>query len=199
MSISTANMDPYVYPGTAVLKNRRDIRDEGLLASFEADATARRLRHLELKPAPGSFDARHLQSIHHYIFQDLFDWAGEFRTVNIAKSGHQFAFHQHIASSLDSIFAPLKSESHLRSLTIDRFAERAAFYLGEINAIHPFREGNGRAQREFIRQIGVHNGWQFDWTRTTRHEMVEASRQSLHVDNSALEALLKSAIRPSVR
>jgi cell filamentation protein len=89
-------MDPYVYPGTSVLRNLRDIRDAQVLSEFEADATARRLRQLEQKPIDGRLDAGHLQAIHHHIFQDVFEWAGDFRTVNISKSGDPFVFQQHI-------------------------------------------------------------------------------------------------------
>src|SRR5665213_4147247 len=110
-NILTANMDPYVYPGTSVLRNLRGIHDKRLLSEFEDEASALRLRQLEHRPSKGSFDTRHLQAIHRSIFQDVFDWAGEFRTVNISKSGDPFAFHQHIASSLDKVFAELKSDN----------------------------------------------------------------------------------------
>jgi cell filamentation protein len=190
-NILTANMDPYVYPGTSVIRNLRDIRDAGVLGEFEAEATARRLRQLEHKPIKGRFDARHLQAIHRHIFQDVFEWAGEFRTVNISKSGDPFAFHQHIVSSLERMCGQLNREGNLLGLNPELFAARAAYYLGEINAIHPFREGNGRTQREFIRELGLHNGLLLDWRQISQEEMIEASRRSLRVDNSGLEQLLK--------
>jgi cell filamentation protein len=127
-------MDPYVYPGTSVLRNLRDIRDAQVLSEFEADATARRLRQLEQKPIDGRLDAGHLQAIHHHIFQDVFEWAGDFRTVNISKSGDPFAFQQHIVSSLDQLCGNLKRESHLVGGDLEHFATRGAYYLGEINA-----------------------------------------------------------------
>ena len=106
-------MDPYVYPETAVLRNLRDIRDAGQLDEFEAIATTRRTIELEHEPIGGRFDTRHLQAIHRHIFQDVYEWAGDFRTVNISKSGDTFAFHQHLVSSLDLICAELKRERHL--------------------------------------------------------------------------------------
>src|SRR5580658_10207199 len=127
-------MDPYVYPATSVLRNLRDIRDAGVLSEFEAEATARRLRQLENKPLLGRFDERHIQAIHHHIFQDVFEWAGEFRTVNISKSGDPFAFHQHIVSCLDKMCGELKHEGHSLGSDLERFAVRGAYYLGEINA-----------------------------------------------------------------
>ena len=186
-------MDPYVYPETNVLRNLRHIRDAGQLSKFEAIATTRRTVELEHEPIQGRFDARHLQAIHHHIFQDVYEWAGAFRTVNISKSGDPFAFCEHIVSSLDQTFAELKRELHLVDSDPDRFALRGAYYLGEINVVHPFREGNGRAQRELIRELGLHNGLMIDWRQVSREEMIEASRRSLRIDNAGLEQLLRKA------
>jgi cell filamentation protein len=188
-------MDPYVYPRTNVLRNLREIRDADVLNTVEAIATTRRLTELENKPLHGRFDTHHFQAIHRYIFQDMYAWAGELRTVNISKSGDTFAFVEHIASSLARTFWDLQGEGLLTGLDMRRFSNRAAYYLGEINAVHPFREGNGRAQREFIRQLGVHNGWVFDWTGISQEQMVDASIRSLRVDNRGLEDLLTRALR----
>jgi cell filamentation protein len=187
-------MDPYVYRGTSVLRNLRNIRDAGILNEFEPEATALRLLQFEQKPLSGGFDSRHVQAIHRHIFQDVYEWAGEFRTVNISKSGDTFAFCEHIASSLARALAGLQGESNFRGADVELFARRGAYYLGEINAIHPFREGNGRAQREFIRQLGVRNGLMLDWKRISREQMIEASRRSLRVDNTGLEDALTSAL-----
>lgn len=187
-------MDPYVYPETTVLRNLRDIRDAEQLSKFEAIATTRRTVELEHEPIAGRFDARHLQAIHHYIFQDVFEWAGDFRTVDISKSGDPFAFHQHIVSSLEKMCGELKREWHLAGSDLEHFASRGAYYLGELNAIHPFREGNGRTQREFIRELGLQSGLMLDWSQVSREEMIEASRHSLRVDNAGLEQILKKVL-----
>lgn len=90
-------MDPYVYPGTNVLRNLRGIRDPEELSKLEGIATARRLAELARNPVHGKFDARHLQAIHKYIFQDICAWAGEFRTVNTSRAGQfPFAFSHQI-------------------------------------------------------------------------------------------------------
>jgi cell filamentation protein len=187
-------MDPYVHPETNVLKNLRDIRDADQLNKFEAIATTRRIVELEHEPIQGQFDARHLQAIHHHIFQDVYEWAGDFRSVSISKSGDPFAFPRHIVSSLDKICGELKREMHLAGSDLERFASRGAYYLGEINAIHPFREGNGRTQREFIRELGLQNGLTIDWRQVSREEMIEASRRSLRTDNAELEQVLRKSL-----
>ena len=108
--------------------------------------------------------------------------------------GDPFAFPQHIVSSLDKTCEELKREAHLAGSDLERFASRAAYYLGELNAIHPFREGNGRTQREFIRELGLQSGLTTDWRQVSQEEMIEASRRSLRVDNAGLEELLKKAL-----
>ncbi len=128
-----------VRSGQGRQKPSRYPRPPSLLSEFEADATARRLRQLAGKALSWAFDRRHIQAIHHYIFQDVFDWAGEFRTVNISKAGDPFAFSDNLVSSLNRTFSELGRESHLRGIDIASFAGRGAYYVGEINAVHAFR------------------------------------------------------------
>ncbi len=187
-------MDPYVYPGTNVLRNLRGIRDAAALEAAEAIASSRRMVELEQKPLTGRFDPSHLRAVHHYIFQDVYDWAGEFRTVDIGKGGNLFALKDNIASCLDRVFDQLCKERHLAGLERAGFAQRSAYYLGEINAIHPFREGNGRTQREFLRELAVRNGFDFDWARISQAQMIEASTRSFRGDYSGLEELLLQSL-----
>ncbi len=192
----TGNSDPYVYPRTTVLKNLRDIRDPQALARFEAEAARRRLQELGSRPVAGRFDAKHLQAIHRHIFQDVYPWAGGFRTINIARAGQfPFAFPHQIARNISRIADGLKHEQYLKGLGAKEFAGRAAHYLGELNAIHPFREGNGRTQREFIRQLAEQAGHQLEWQRVDARQFHEASRVSFQRgDNSGLKASIRTAI-----
>ena len=187
-------MDPYVYPGTSVLRNLRDVRAPEELSQFEGTATARRIAELAHHPIRGTFDTSHLQAIHRYIFQDVYAWAGEFRTVDISKGGHLFGLYQHIVPFLHKTFVELQMEKYLAGTRLKHFAHRAAHYLGEINAIHPFRDGNGRTQREFIRNLAVRNGYALDWSRVSRDQMIGASRQSFRSDNAGLERALRAAL-----
>ncbi len=176
--------DPYIYPGTDVLRNIPDIRDPQLLVAFEANATVARLAELDAAPLMGGFDNAHLRAIHKYIFQDVYSWAGEFRTVNISKGGHLFGAATFIEPALQDVLRKLFAEDYLRQTDPELFARRAGFYLGEINAVHPFREGNGRAQREFIRTLGAQTGFVIDWSRITRDQMIAGSRESFETGQS---------------
>jgi cell filamentation protein len=149
----TENLDPYLYSGTSVLKNLRGLTDQELLARFEARQTHRRIAELIDTPITGGFDVPHLKAIHRHIFQDVYEWAGEFRTVNISKSGHLFGLAPFLEPALQQILAKLAAEKHLVGLDAEKFVGRAAYFIGELNAAHPFRDGNGRTQREFIREL----------------------------------------------
>ena len=179
-----------------VLRNKLDIRDPELLEPHIARLSFQRALELEASPLTGNFDIQHLRRIHQYIFQDVFLWAGDFREVTTSRT-HSFGFPppQFLIPSLETLFAALKAEKHLASLTQDAFATRAAHYLGEINAIHPFREGNGRTQREFIRTLALHAGHKLTWRNLTPEENNEASRISYATGNTtALATLIRNRL-----
>ncbi|MGH9764525.1 MAG: Fic/DOC family protein, partial [Blastocatellia bacterium] len=144
MSSTSGSSDPYLYPGTAVLKNLRGLIDPRQLEAFEGRNTHRRLAELIEGPFTTGFDVPHLKAIHRYIFQDVFEWAGEFRTVELSKDGHLFARPTFVEPTLEQTLRNLAGEGCLAGLDATSFADRAAFYLSELNAAHPFREGNGR-------------------------------------------------------
>jgi cell filamentation protein len=112
---------------------------------------------LHESPVTPTYDLHHLREIHRRIFGDIYDWAGQIRTVAIAK-GATFCLPQYIESSAAVIFDDLRDEDYLRDLDRDAFTGRLAHYLGEVNALHPFREGNGRAQRAFFGQLTLDAG-----------------------------------------
>lgn len=190
-------VEPYVYPGTTVLRNRLDVRDAGELARREARATTLRIAQLQDCGLPGDHDLLHLRAFHRHIFQDVYDWAGELRTVTIAKPGSMFALPQHVEGYLVEVFAELASERHLRGLDRNSFAARLAHYLAEVNAAHPFREGNGRAQRAFFGQLAGDAGFHLAWERLDRARNIETSQAAHRGDEQPLRAMLSELIEPS--
>lgn len=185
----------YCYPGTNVFINKFNIRDNVKLQELERNLTFNRLAELELKPIAFSFDLEHLQKIHHHIFKDLYDWAGKIRDVNIVKANSFFAPTHNIKDYSQEIFNQLKNENYLEGLDIKDFCNRAAYYLGEINALHPFREGNGRTQREFIRNLALRNGYSLSWANVDREQFIKASEDSfLRGDYTGFAKILEQNI-----
>lgn len=126
----------------------------------------------------------------------MYEWAGELRTIDISKGGHLFAHHPHIESAAAPIFKQLATESHLGGLAPGPFSERAAHYLAELNALHPFREDNGRAQREFISHLAQVNGYYIAWENVKRDDMMQASIASFKGDLSHHAAIILDALSP---
>lgn len=184
----------YCYPGTDVLKNRMGIRDMERLMRLEKRLTMLRIFELVDKPIQGKFDLKHLQSIHKYIFQDVYKWAGEIRRVDIAK-GNMFCNVKFIENQAEEIFGKLKEEEYLYGLSKKEISVRLAYYFSEINALHPFREGNGRSQREFIRTLALHNGYVINFAKVSREEMLRASESSFLCDYEKMEKIFFNCIR----
>ncbi len=155
--------------------------------------TADRLAEHALRPVAGNFDLAHLQNIHRAIFQDVYDWAGTLREINLSKGSIRFALTGQLISSADRIFARLARDNHLRDRAPDEFARSAAEFLADVNALHPFREGNGRAQREFFRELAARAGLRLDWSRTSSKEMVEASIAGMIGDLDPFQSILSRA------
>lgn len=184
----------YCYPNSNVLRNKLDIREQGKLSKFERKLTMLRLTELIERPIEGAFDLKHLEAIHAYIFQDIYEWAGKLRTVDIAK-GNMFCNVKFISSQADEIFGKLRNDRYLEGLSKDVFVKKLAFYFSEINALHPFREGNGRSQREFIRSLAIRNGYLLKFAEISEAEMIKASQDSFLCDYNAMEVLFHKCVK----
>jgi len=195
-----AGNDHYLDARTGVLKNKLGIKDAVTLEEREADYATARAYELAKTPIKGRFDLDHLRAIHKRLFGDVYAWAGELRNIDLAKRDSYFASHLHIVSAARSVFAELAGEGGLKGLDAAAFSERAAYYLGEINALHPFREGNGRAQREFINLLAYENGSVIAWGNITQEAMIQASVESFHTgDVSRFACFIRDNLRPRVK
>lgn len=185
--------DPYLQENGKVLKNRGGLKTREALYKFERMTTDYRNEELLMSPIIGDFDFAHLKAIHFYLFQDVYDWAGQVRTVDIAKS-NLFCRVMYIDTQAEQIFGGLASENYLKNIEYQRFIRRISFYYAEINALHPFREGNGRSAREFIRELALNAGYVIDWTKTTKEEIIEASIASFGCNYTKMEALMEKCV-----
>ena len=112
---------------------------------------------------PGNYDLPHLQAFHRYIFGDLYDWAGELRTVTLGKGGALFCLPQDLVATADDVFTRLARDHHLRGRDRTAFIDGLTALLAGVNALHPFREGNGRTQRAFLAQLARDAGYRIRW------------------------------------
>ena len=176
--------DPdYCYPPTfTVLRNKLGIRDARALETAERQFVTQRL--LETVPE-GDFDLTHLCAIHRHLFQDIFDWAGELRTVEMAKDGSRFQPRRFIETGMADIHRRIVAAGYFRGLEPDVFAVGAGSILGDVNHVHPFREGNGRTQLQYLKQLAGHAGHILDLKRLDRAEWLDASRRSNAGDHEA--------------
>ena len=180
-----AHDDPYVYPGTHVLKNSENIKDAARLADFELEVVTVRAKS-ELPN--GRFDAKHYRQIHHHLFQDIYAWAGHYRTIRIAKNGNWFCYPDHIDSQMMQLIRDLKSDDYLRNLPREGFGNKAARFLSNLNAIHPFRDGNGRTQVTFLAVLATFAGHPINIERLNPDRFLKAMIGSFKGDIKPLEA-----------
>jgi len=186
--------DPYVYAGSSVLKNRLGLTVQSALDAAERQLT--RLRAVEGIPG-GDFDLTHLQAIHRHLFQDIYDWAGELRVVEISKDERQFIFRQFIRSGMADIHRRLVAENFLCGLSLADFAAKAGPILGDVNYVHPFREGNGRTQLQYLKQLCLRAGHRLDLRCIVGAAWIEASRRAHDADYGPMSQAIRAALTAS--
>ncbi len=165
---------PYCYEDTYVLKNNLNIRDKEKLDIVEGVISLDRITFLQENPMKGKFDVNHLMKIHKFIFGGIYPFAGKFRNEEINKGG-EFAPTYYLGESVKDLLGKLSKEKYLKGLDVDKTAEKLAYYMSELNFAHPFREGNGRTNREFIRTLALKNGYKLDWDRIESNELLNAT------------------------
>lgn len=162
------------YPGTTCLINKLGIQDEEKLAETEAAIVLGKASLLDQQPMAGAFDFAHYKSIHQFLFCDLYNWAGQIRTINISKKGTVFVPAAEIPSCADACFSRLAAFTD-EGLSHQEFIEAIADFYNTINMLHPFREGNGRTQRLFFAQWIRHLGYEFDLSDVDPDEFMIAT------------------------
>jgi len=185
--------DPYCYPGTTVLKNIPGIHDRAGLEEFEAAITAQRAD----EPLPaGRLSVAQYKAIHHHLFQDVYAWAGRLRTVRMSKDGSAFCYPEHIDNEMKALFASLRQKQLLKDLSHEQFAREAASFLSTLNAIHPFREGNGRTQTTFLALLAEQAGHPLHLDRLEPEQFLGAMVASFKGNDGPLERQILMLSRP---
>ena len=162
--------DDYFYPGTEVLRNKADLTDPDALNHFERKATGIRDAELRGKPILGDFDLKHMQAMHKHLFQDVYEWAGDLREVELKKGRSLFTFKAFMQRDGAALGKFVRDQHYLRGLDKATFANRLAEVYARINILHPFREGNGRAARAYLAQMAHEAGYYFACDKIDRNE-----------------------------
>ena len=184
----------YCYPPDfAVLINKLDLRDADQLERAERRLVVQRSQ--ETIPT-GDFDLAHLKAIHFHLFQDIFEWAGEIRETEISKGKSQFQFRQYIETGMADVHRRIKTHNYLKNLSPDLFAELAGEIMGDINYVHPFREGNGRAQMQYLKQMTEQAGHGIDLTLIEKDAWMAASQKAHLGDYKPMVSRILDAINP---
>ena len=165
------------YEGTTCLVNKLDIRDEKKLSEIEAGITFAKAVMLEETPIDDDFGFEHFKKIHDFLLCDLYEWAGQVRTVDISKKRTKFLDAASIESIGTKCFAKVK-DGYFENLSFDEFVKRIAEFYNDVNYIHPFREGNGRTQRIYFAQLIRHYGYDINFADVDTDELMIATIQA---------------------
>jgi len=191
--VYTTTQSIYCYPDSNVLKNKLNIRDNKLLKTAEEEITLIKQMELLKNPIKGNFSKAHLMNIHKFIFEDMYSFAGKIRREQISKADTMFYPPNLIDRELDKVFAKIKEKNMLRETDEEKVFDNLAYVMAELNIIHPFREGNGRSIREFIRLMAKRMGYDLNWGNADKEELLEAS--ILSADNyKVLIGILKTCV-----
>ncbi len=211
----------YTYPAveddadrTGVLRNRFGLTRHSELRPAEYAMTHIRVAEIAEGRGPGGdFDKAHLKALHRHIFQDVYEWAGSMRNDTpvvdgrrvepvgtMSKGGTSFVPAQYIERGLTEAFRPLQDRASLEGSSPVAFADIAGRVMGELNYVHPFREGNGRSQQAFIAELGRAHGHEVDFSVISRARMTQASIATTNdPDSPALRHVIADATEPGRR
>lgn len=192
--VYAAEVDPLCYAGSTVLKNLANLTNQSELDEFEF---AMYLSRAEEPLPAGDLGYNHYRLIHHHLFQDVYEWAGQQRTIRIGKGGNWFCYPEHLATEMLRAFSPAVIEAVLSSTTPEGFAEHAAALLANINAGHPFREGNGRTQLTYLALLAATTGFGFDQNKLDPDRVMAAMITSFSGELSAPTELIADLVRNS--
>ncbi|WP_162165552.1 Fic/DOC family protein [Campylobacter fetus] len=180
------------------LVGAKDLKE---LNKLERIVTIQKINDLDINPMKGKFDYKHLKDIHKFIFKDVYTWAGKDRNDMkiygfMSKGNSIFCAGEYILKEAEKIFTDLKNQNYLKDCKdLNHFAKSTANFMSDLNALHPFREGNGRTQRIFINQLAKNAGYKLDLNLIPKEKMITASIEAMECKNTKLEALIKTNLK----
>ncbi|PCJ26201.1 MAG: cell filamentation protein Fic [SAR86 cluster bacterium] len=187
--------DPGCYPNTSILINSLNIKDENDLEIAERDITTLSAKEVGFQPPPYNFD--YLCYIHEKLFQELYPWAGQIRTVDISKGTTHFCNIKYIQKEADKLFNKFSERDYFQILDRKDLIPAISEFYGDLNMIHPFREGNGRTQRIFFEHVIANMGYEIYWAPIEKEEWITANIAAVVCDYKPLELILEKSLGAS--
>ncbi len=188
--------DPYCPPGSTVLRNRLNLTDATTLAQAERDLSEVAAQTIDFTPPP--YDLSYLQAIHRQLFNGLYGWAGELRTVDISKDQTHFCVTHRIEPEANKLFVVLAQTNWFQDLDRTRLINACAELFGDLNVVHPFREGNGRAQRILFEHIIVNAGYEISWWPVEADEWIQANIDAVGCDYAGLVRVFERCVGEAI-
>ncbi|NOQ63985.1 MAG: cell filamentation protein Fic [Methyloprofundus sp.] len=188
-----AEQDPYCYNHTNVLKNNFNIQDENILSNAEREITTAALKSIHFSLPP--YDLAYFKNINYHLFSRIYNWAGKLRSIDISKNETHFCIVDRIEPEADKLFKTLKKHHYFVALSDKEFIEYIAQLYGDINMLHPFREGNGRTQRILFDHIALNAAYTINWSVSTEQKWKEANIHAVECDYEALQAIFRLGLK----
>ena len=198
MAYSLDSLKNDCYPGTTVLINKLDIRNDELLAEAEQTITAINYAQIENELEFIGVDFGYYKNIHKRLFSDIYEWAGIVRSVNLSKKGTAFCEYTEINELAEKRFGKLKKDNFLVNLDFETFVDEFTDLYVDLNYLHPFREGNGRTHRLFLTLLARNAGYSIDFSQCDLDMLMIATIKSAQGDIDLLRVIISDMIKPKV-
>ena len=198
MAYSLDSLKDDCYPGTTVLINKLDIRNEKLLAEAEQTITAINYAQIENEFEFVDVDFEYYKNIHKRLFYDIYEWAGMVRSVNLSKKGTAFCEYKEISELAEKRFGRLKRDNFLVDLDFETFVDEFTDLYVDLNYLHPFREGNGRTHRLFLTLLVWNAGYSIDFSQCDLDMLMIATIKSAQGDAELLRTIISELIKPEM-
>ncbi len=183
----------YTYKNSDVLKNKLGIKEEKVLKKVDTDIVLKKLNEIRELKFKKTYDEKHIKFIHKFLFEEIYDFSGEYRSENITKENFRFSEFEYISENMISILRKIDIDN-LRNMEFNNMIEIISDVMTDLNVLHPFREGNGRAIREFIRELFEELGYEINFFDIDYDEILEVSKKAV-VDDREQIKLLKKYVR----
>lgn len=198
MAYSISSSQDSCYPGTSVLVNKLGIQDQPQLDENETLIVGVKSLQFELAPFPEPLDFSYYKCLHRFLFDELYEWAGTVRSINLSKQHTHFCPADEIESLAGQMFGRAENMNFFCGLPREDFVAELTDFYASVNYLHPFREGNGRTQRLYFRQLAQRAGYKLDFSAVDSDHMMIATIHAASGIEDTLRDIFEKIITSSV-